>query len=674
MPQMRKGIFLIFLLCLSIQTQAQETQIPSDSSAVDSLQRIEYLRSIIDTNKVRINFNYLPENAFEKTDDIDTKDIDARDFLRGFGRVYGFNIIVDNRLSKRITLSLSKVPVIEALITICQDNGLSLVQSGQIFRVTEYVEAEPEPVVNEPEIVYTEGRLSIDLDNIDLELFIRRLSQKTNQNIIIRNGVRGKISGYLQDIDLETGLNTILSNSGFSLREKDGVFIVDRIGFRSDQSGENTSGTFWVSIDENDKISLDVVDASIVDIIREIGYQTDASMITYGLPENQITAKTNNLSIDQTLNYVFRGTSFTYRKEGEIYIIGDKATSGIASNKLIRLKHIRSDVVIELIPESIKGGASIQVVKEQNGLMVIGTNDIILELESFINEIDYPSPQILIEALVVDVRTSDMYQLGLSLAQGAAPDSSYISNPFTALFGQGANQQGGFSAQGDGNDVNNAFSSGGNLFGIANLGQLPGDFFFRIQALDQEGIVNIRSRPQISTLNGYTASIEVGTTQYFLLTTTTPLQSPNQIVTQETQRFEEIEANVSLEITPWVSASGEVTTEIHPEFNTPVGGFNADVPPTINSRILDSTVRLKDGETIILGGLIQESETENINKVPILGSIPLLGRLFRNKSTSVIKSELVIFITPHVFYGDGTDERRWKQLREDLDLSIDRDN
>ena len=158
---------------------------------------------------------------------------------------------------------------------------------------------------------------------------------------------------------------------------------------------------------------------------------------------------------------------------------------------------------------------------------------------------------------------------------------------------------------------------------------------------------------------------------YFLLTTTTPLQSPNQIVTQETQRFEEIEANVLLKITPWVSASGEVTAEIHPEFNTPIGQFNADVPPTISRRVLDSTVRLKDGETIILGGLIQEAETENINKVPILGNIPLIGRLFRNKSTSVTKSELVIFITPHVFYGDENDNDRWLRLREKMELSID---
>jgi len=114
-----------------------------------------------------------------------------------------------------------------------------------------------------------------------------------------------------------------------------------------------------------------------------------------------------------------------------------------------------------------------------------------------------------------------------------------------------------------------------------------------------------------------------------------------------------------------------VTVDIKPEFNTPVGTFSSEIPPTINSRVLDSTVRLKDGETIILGGLIQETEIDNVNKVPILGNIPLLGRLFRNKRTSTVKSELVVFVTPYVFYGDGGDSYRWNQLRDELDLSID---
>ena len=79
-------------------------------------------------------------------------------------------------------------------------------------------------------------------------------------------------------------------------------------------------------------------------------------------------------------------------------------------------------------------------------------------------------------------------------------------------------------------------------------------------------------------------------------------------------------------------------------------------------------MRLRDGETIILGGMIQDEETVKYHKVPILGGIPLLGGLFRSTSRDIRKSELVIFLTPHVFYGDERDNEKWETLKEEMDL------
>ncbi len=184
--------------------------------------------------------------------------------------------------------------------------------------------------------------------------------------------------------------------------------------------------------------------------------------------------------------------------------------------------------------------------------------------------------------------------------------------------------------------------------GVGNLGVLPSDFYVKIQALENQGKANIRSRPQIATLNGHPASISIGTTQYYILKTVTPVNSTSSIVTQESERFEQVEANVKLSIVPWVSASGDVTVEITPEFKTPVGTLSSNVPPTINTRVLDSTVRLKDGETIILGGLISENETSKVSKIPFLGNLPYIGKLFRTSSKSKIKTELMILL--HLTY------------------------
>lgn len=673
------SVSLMMLAFLPIQALAQgpEAQDADPDSVIAAGPKQEaYFSNLADSTQILINPSQIPATAMQEVSNLNVRDMDVRDLLRGLGREFNLNLMVDNNLNRNVTVRLSGIPVMEALIHICRENSLLLKQNGQVFRISRYDPPEPKPVERVPEITYSEdGTISVDLRNDDLDKVMRRFSELTGENIVIRNGVSGKLDGFLQHIPFKTGLETLMSNNGFVVRERDGIYTIDRMGRPGGENNRGAGNPFWVNVDEG-RISMDVSNAQIPDLIREIAYQTDVSMVTYNLPAGMITAKTNNLTFEQTLAYLFRGTNVTYRKEGDIIVIGDKNTSGIATTKLLRLKHIRADVVLEMIPQNISQGATIQIVKEQNGLMVIGTNDIILELQNFINEIDYPTPQIMIEALVVDVNSSNIFELGASLGYSIDPDSNSIFSQgafstFGALNSAGQ-PTGGFVAQGNGTNANSLLEVNGNLLGIKNLGVLPPDFYFRIQALSQEGIVNIRSRPQISTLNGHKASIQIGTKQYFILRSSTPISAPNDVIVQETERFETIEANVSLEITPWVSASGEVTAEIHPEFNTPVGGLNPNVPPTINSRVLDSTVRLQDGETIILGGLIQESENKTYNKIPILGSIPLLGKLFSNRSTNKVKSELIIFITPYVFYGDGYDAERWNELKEELDVTIER--
>ena len=364
---------------------SQEEVITVDSTVIQNrLEYIEYLQSLIDTNKIKLDLTALPESVFQNVDEvINVKDIDARDFLRGLGRQYNVNIIVDNRLNRRFTFRLSQVSVIEILIQVVQENNLTVNQKGQIFRVREYVEPVSKPIIVEPTIRYENNLLTVDLQEVSIADFTRKLTQLTGKNIIIRNGISGSITGYLNDVEFETGLANILINNGFSLRENNQIYVVDRIGYSSDNTG--SGGNFWITVNDG-LVSMDVVDANATDIIREIGYQSKVNMITYGLPKNTITAKVNNLTIDQILTYIFRGTSFTYRKEGEIYIIGDKSTSGIASNKLIRLNHLRSDVLVDLLPKSVINNASVEVIKEQNGLMVIGTNDVIVELETLSNK------------------------------------------------------------------------------------------------------------------------------------------------------------------------------------------------------------------------------------------------------------------------------------------------
>jgi len=217
----------------------------------------------------------------------------------------------------------------------------------------------------------------------------------------------------------------------------------------------------------------------------------------------------------------------------------------------------------------------------------------------------------------------------------------------------------GIDVQWGGHDLNHYLRKAGTatIFGktvdLASLGKLPGDFYLNLKALEKDGLANVRSRPILATLNGHKATLSIGTTQYFLLKTTIPYRDQNQVVFQESQSFHTIEADVRLEITPFVGADGLITLDIKPDFKTPVGQLSSEIPPTINSRSLSSTVIVREGETIVLGGLVQEAESEIKTKVPILGSIPLLGKLFSSTEKTNRKAELLIYVTPRISYGEA---------------------
>ncbi len=583
-----------------------------------------------------IDRELLPAGAHALLEDLNTRNADLRDVLRAIARQHDLNLWVDDRIEASVTVRLAGVPVLDALLFLCEQHGMVLEQSGGILRVK--IAETPAPPL---EVRVVEGRLFFDLQNAPIDVAARALAVAGGAPIVVRQGVAGRLTGYLQDVPFEAGLRALLESNGFILRKGDGIWLVDRRGVMGDEP-DGDSGTDWIGVGE-DGIDLDLRDAGIAKALQALADQAGFDLVVYALPEGRITVRASGLTVEHALNYLLRNTSLTYRREGGVIIVGDRQLSGIASTRLLPLRHIHPEGLAERMPDAIRRAAAFQTVEEQNALLVTASQDVIAEVEAILAQIDAPTPQILIEALVVDFESSDLSQLGVTFGRDGGGDPAGE----TYSFGAGADQAGGVDLAGGAREAERYVNALAGLLGIGSITRLPDDFYFRIQALEREGKAHVRSRPRIATLNGHTAHISVGTTQYYILKTLLPFSSSGQV--NEAEHFERVEANVSLEITPWVGASGEVTAEINPTFATPVGVLDPRVPPTINNRTVQTTVRLRAGETVAIGGLIQESESEAFNKVPILGDIPLVGRLFRNRRKDQHRSELVIFITPHVF-------------------------
>ncbi len=595
----------------------------------------------------------LPPKANANIPTLNFKDADIRDVLRSIAYEYETNVMIENQVNKKISVALFNVTVFNAVKIIAEDNGFEFSYDSQRFFV-KIPKEKPQPVAvePEPEVTFKRGKLGVKLANVDIQKFVDALRSATKKNYLITNGATGRVTGTLNNIDLETGLKNILQNNGFYLTVKDSIYYISRSSYFSSLDSNNDQNSphspYWVSA-QGGRVTLDVTQAPLYRIINDLSNQLNLQVVKLTNPETAVTVKCSDVPISQALDYIFRGTKFSFKEDHGAYIIGDKDSKTLDNTKLFKLQYLRADKVKEQLPPTLAKDVSATVSIEHNALVLNGPNESINNLEDYLTSIDQPVPQVMIEALVVDYNLDNVYQYGISAGRGDSTEINRADKWYP-----------GFNVTASGKKINKLLNDVGtiNLFGkdfdMAKLGKLPNDFYVNIRALEQNGIANVRSRPILSTLNGHTASLKIGTVQNYVFDEIMPIQSTVSTSYIQKETIQKIEANISFEVTPWVGPNDELTLEIKPDFETPVGEFSPDkkLIPAINTRSLSSTVRLKDGETIVLGGLIQESESNSEDKVPLLGDIPIIGSLFSSVNKKKTKGELLIYLTPKISYGD----------------------
>jgi len=174
-----------------------------------------------------------------------------------------------------------------------------------------------------------------------------------------------------------------------------------------------------------------------------------------------------------------------------------------------------------------------------------------------------------------------------------------------------------------------------------------------IEALEEQGNVSVVSQPRVRTMNNQSAIVKVGTERTFLTTTTTITQVAGSAPLQTTTNTPTtITEGLVLTVTPQISDTGDITMDVSPVL-TRISGTDVSPDGNSNAPILEITqsstlVRMFDGETIVVGGLIQQSESSTVRSVPLLGDIPGLGKLFQSTYDRKVNRELVIFLTPHI--------------------------
>lgn len=571
---------------------------------------------------------------------VDFNNQPIQDVLKLLSAPYGINLFVDPSLKAKITLRFTDIPLQKAIRFIIRENGYVFNVTNGIVQVTE--PPAPSPPMGPEQILKVNNTfLTVDLKDAELDSVIRWIGERTGRNIIPEKGLKTPVTAFFSNMEIDKGIKVLFGINGLELSQKDGVsYLIPAGGGFNQLSPEQSSRVKHFITVKDGKVSFNVNNASIGDIIKEIATQADIQVYMYIELAGTITARVESISIDEAFESLLRNTTSTYWLSRNVYFFADKSTYEKKVVDLLPINYLQVDDVISLLPATITSKATIQKVKEYNAILIeASTSDIIEQARAFVSLLDKPIAQILIEAWVVEIKVDKLRQYGLDLF---SKDNNGTTTPtqFYPVFSQEYNR----------NEIVRFLTKYLNV--ASNItSAIPSNFTAILNVLENEGVSNLISRPQIATLNGHAANITFGTTQFYTLEKEVVVPGNNGNVVQKVQEREKIDINMTLSVTPWVSANKEVTMDITPTFDVAGNSPGFNLPPPINRRTLNSTVRVKNGEMIILGGLISQSENQYIDKVPFLGDIPLVKWIFSTRKIEKSKTQLMIYLIPHVYYG-----------------------
>ncbi len=561
---------------------------------------------------------------------IDVKDMDVRDVIRLISRGYDLNIVLDREVSGRVTLNLIEIPVDVGLSVLVEAYGWELTLAGDVYHIGI---AEPEA---RAELTVTQGLVSADILNAQMSDFVQDLSEKAGVSIIAPNNITGLITAKLYNIPVRDAIKSIFEGNGFSVTSSRGVYTIGNgDGGSSSSQPRGNRRQFSVDLTGNE-LTIEVQNGDLNALIQQIAQESELEIVIYGQLTGQVNARLNRIPLDEGLALILGGTKYTFVNRGNIILIGDRngatpAGQTLTTSKLIHLYNIKADGIPEVLPRNIPT-TSVRVVKEQNALLISGTSEDIVKVEEFLRTIDIPTPQVALDVLIVEYTRGNDKDMGFEFSANqpdGAGTSNYYSFPKTEINRSGDQAK---------DLLTSVF---GNKSFITNL---PSDFMMTLRLLEEQKRAKVLAQPTLTVLNGHQASIDVGETSYYSVTGGTA-DSP-------TQNFRPINAGITVNITPWISRSGQITVDVNPEISNTTT-VNSDGYPTISRRSINTTVRVNDENTVVLGGLLKSVERVTNEQVPILGDIPLLGYLFKTTKKEQVQTNLVVYITPRII--DGID-------------------
>lgn len=379
--------------------------------------------------------------------------------------------------------------------------------------------------------------------------------------------------------------------------------------------------------------SFNFMDEDIRVVLHTLSRISNVDMVIDDSIKGNITIKLSNVTFNNALDLITSAKGLAYRQQGNSYII-ESADMGMT--EVMKLQYTRAiDIkkTVEPIASSLK--LKIEMDEVSNSLIVTGPPASCARVKEILKSIDVHQQQVTLEAKVVAITKSNMKNLGINWSWDAAP----INPDYTITAPVYDPATGDLTAYGK-TTITHKASNGFILFGH-NPDGIPYQFNFssKINALINNGNVKLLASPKVTTINGKEARVFIG--DHIPVLTETISNGVSSTTTTY------VDAGIKLLFTPSITSDGTITAKVRTEVGTP-----SLVPEIKNYKITtreaETTVCMKDGETMVIAGLIGSEESKSVNRVPFLSNLPLVGSLFKNSENSKSETEVAIFLTARV--------------------------
>lgn len=397
--------------------------------------------------------------------------------------------------------------------------------------------------------------------------------------------------------------------------------------------------------DLNQRVSLDLDKVELAVVLNTIATQYNLNMVVSDDISGDVSVRLNDVSLKLALDAILIPNQYNYFIKEDVIIIKsiDVNTMDENTSEVITLKYASPTSVVSVL-ESLKsekgtvkvlGNSETETSKSNstyftNRIFISDRVEIIEGMKIIIKAIDVEERMVSITVKIIESKIDNESKLGLSwptivsASLGKADDGT-SSETTTAQ-----------------DALSKDLNRGGWSWGTLTVAQLS----TVLNLLESNGNSKLISDPHITTLENHTAEIKISTV--------IPIQTINRFTeaaaTQDIVTFYDEEVGLSLKVTPRINENGNITMDVEPKVDDIIG-FNGppeNQKPITASRSIKTTITVKSGETAALGGLLKDELRETEQRVPVLGSIPLLGNLFRSKSQEKSKTDLIILITPTI--------------------------